>query len=86
MPARRFLPKNEGSAKAIDACFSILLDEKSNLIDCPLPRKFRSFKLNVNTDPSDELNEGGKIIAEGTPEDIAKNNESYTGHYLKRML
>lgn len=31
-------------------------------------------------------NEGGKIIAEGTPEDIAKNNESFTGHYLKRML
>ena len=31
-------------------------------------------------------NEGGKIIAEGTPEDIAKNPESFTGHYLKKML
>ena len=56
IPIKRFLPKNEGSAKAIDDCFSILLDEKSNLTDCPLPRKFRSFKFNVNTDPSDELN------------------------------
>ncbi len=30
--------------------------------------------------------EGGKIIAEGTPEDIAKVGSSYTGIYLKEML
>ena len=30
--------------------------------------------------------EGGKIIAEGTPEDIAKVENSYTGIYLKDML
>ncbi len=29
---------------------------------------------------------GGYVIAEGTPEDIAKAKESYTGHYLKKML
>lgn len=29
---------------------------------------------------------GGKVIAHGTPEEIAKNNASYTGSYLKRML
>ena len=29
---------------------------------------------------------GGKIIAEGTPETIAKNKKSYTGKYLKEML
>ena len=29
---------------------------------------------------------GGDIIAAGTPEDIAKNNNSYTGHYLKAYL
>ncbi len=29
---------------------------------------------------------GGLIIAKGTPEAIAKVPESYTGHYLKRML
>ena len=29
---------------------------------------------------------GGKIIAIGTPEDVAKNKQSYTGKYLKRIL
>lgn len=29
---------------------------------------------------------GGEVIATGTPEDIAKNKESYTGDYLKKVL
>jgi excinuclease ABC subunit A len=29
---------------------------------------------------------GGQIIAEGTPEEVAKNPASYTGHYLKAVL
>ena len=29
---------------------------------------------------------GGKIVAEGTPEDVAKVKESYTGRYLKDLL
>lgn len=29
---------------------------------------------------------GGRIIAEGTPEEIAENERSYTGYFLKRML
>ncbi|ERI94349.1 excinuclease ABC, A subunit [Clostridiales bacterium oral taxon 876 str. F0540] len=29
---------------------------------------------------------GGTIIAAGTPEEIAKVSQSYTGHYLKKML
>lgn len=29
---------------------------------------------------------GGMIIAEGTPEEVAKNKKSYTGEYLKRVL
>jgi excinuclease ABC subunit A len=29
---------------------------------------------------------GGKIIAMGRPEDIAANNKSYTGKYLKNLL
>jgi excinuclease ABC subunit A len=29
---------------------------------------------------------GGKIVAKGTPEDIAMNEKSYTGKYLKRKL
>jgi excinuclease ABC subunit A len=30
--------------------------------------------------------EGGEIVAEGTPEQIAKNQRSYTGEYLKKIL
>ena len=29
---------------------------------------------------------GGKIVAQGTPEKIAKSKNSYTGHYLKNIL
>lgn len=29
---------------------------------------------------------GGEIIAQGTPEDVAKNEKSYTGKYLKKYL
>jgi len=31
-------------------------------------------------------NKGGYIVAEGTPEEIAKNQGSYTGQYLKKVL
>lgn len=30
--------------------------------------------------------EGGTVIAEGTPEDVAKNKNSWTGQYLKKVL
>jgi excinuclease ABC subunit A len=29
---------------------------------------------------------GGEIVAQGTPEQIAKVSASYTGEFLKRML
>ena len=29
---------------------------------------------------------GGKIIAAGTPEDVAATKESYTGQYLRDLL
>jgi len=29
---------------------------------------------------------GGKIVAEGTPEEVAKSQQSYTGQFLSRML
>jgi len=29
---------------------------------------------------------GGRVMAEGTPEQVAKVTESYTGQFLKRML
>jgi len=29
---------------------------------------------------------GGKLVAKGTPEDVANNKNSYTGKYLKKVL
>ena len=29
---------------------------------------------------------GGMVIAQGTPEEVAQVEESYTGQYLKKML
>ncbi|MGL6064704.1 MAG: excinuclease ABC subunit UvrA [Fusobacteriaceae bacterium] len=29
---------------------------------------------------------GGKVVTVGTPEEVAKNKKSYTGHYLKKVL
>ena len=29
---------------------------------------------------------GGQIVATGTPEEIIKNKNSFTGHYLKSLL
>ena len=31
-------------------------------------------------------NKGGKIICEGTPEEVAKCQKSYTGQYLNKIL
>ena len=30
--------------------------------------------------------EGGTVIATGTPEEVAKNEKSFTGIYIKKML
>ena len=30
--------------------------------------------------------DGGNIVASGTPEEIAKVNQSFTGQFLKKML
>jgi excinuclease ABC subunit A len=29
---------------------------------------------------------GGKVVATGTPEEVAKNEHSHTGRYLKKVL
>ena len=29
---------------------------------------------------------GGRVIAVGTPEEVAKSKDSYTGQYLRRVL
>ena len=33
-----------------------------------------------------EGGDGGTIVATGTPEEVAKVKDSYTGYYLKRVL
>ena len=30
--------------------------------------------------------DGGEVVAKGTPEEVAKVSESYTGLYLKKLL
>ncbi len=30
--------------------------------------------------------DGGQVVGEGTPEDVAANEVSFTGNYLKRLL
>ena len=30
--------------------------------------------------------EGGRIVATGTPEKVTRNNKSYTGKFLKKVL
>ncbi len=39
--------------------------------------------IDIGPDGGDE---GGRIVAVGTPEDVAEVKESYTGQYLKKML
>jgi excinuclease ABC subunit A len=33
-----------------------------------------------------ETGGGGRLVAAGTPEEVAKCGESYTGKYLKKVL
>lgn len=39
----------------------------------------------IDMGPEGGLN-GGRVVATGTPEQVAKNPASYTGQYLKKML
>lgn len=45
--------------------------------------KSADWVVDLGPDGGDE---GGRIVAEGTPEDIAKSAGSYTGKYLKEIL
>ena len=41
------------------------------------------YIIDIGPDGGDE---GGKIMATGTPEEVAESKDSYTGQYLKKML
>ena len=45
--------------------------------------KTADWVIDLGPDGGDD---GGEIIAEGTPEEVAMNQRSYTGEYLKKAL
>jgi len=45
--------------------------------------KTADYVIDIGPEGGDD---GGKIVAKGTPEDIANNSKSHTGKYLKRVL
>ena len=45
--------------------------------------KMADYIIDLGPDGGDK---GGRIVATGTPEDIAKVKSSYTGYYIKRSL
>ena len=45
--------------------------------------KVADYIIDLGPDGGDA---GGKVIAIGTPEEVSKNKNSYTGQYLKKVL
>ena len=45
--------------------------------------KTADYLIDLGPDGGDD---GGEIVAQGTPEDIARNKQSYTGEYLKKEI
>ena len=45
--------------------------------------KVADYVIDIGPDGGDR---GGRVIATGTPEEVAKVKESYTGQYLKKVL
>ena len=45
--------------------------------------KTADYIIDLGPDGGDR---GGKIVTAGTPEEVARCEESYTGQYLRRML
>ena len=55
----------------------IVIEHNLDMIKCA------DYIIDIGPEGGDK---GGEIVATGTPEEIAKNNSSYTGQFLKRML
>jgi excinuclease ABC subunit A len=55
----------------------VVIEHNMDLIKCA------DFLIDIG--PEGGVN-GGKIVAKGTPEEVARNKESFTGQYLKKML
>ncbi len=64
--------------KLVDAGNSVVVIEHNlDLI------KTADYIIDLGPDGGDA---GGKVIAKGTPEEVAANEDSYTGHYLREKL
>jgi excinuclease ABC subunit A len=55
----------------------ILIEHNMDVIKCA------DYIIDLGPEGGDE---GGKIVAQGTPEQVAQNKKSYTGKYLKEVL
>lgn len=55
----------------------VLIEHNMDIIKCS------DYLIDVGPNGGDQ---GGKIIAKGTPEDVANNSKSYTGQYLRKVL
>ena len=55
----------------------IVIEHNLDVIKCA------DYIIDIGPEGGDK---GGQIIATGTPEEIALNEKSYTGQYLKKML
>ena len=55
----------------------VVIEHNLDLIKCA------DYVIDIGPEGGDK---GGEIIAKGTPEDVAMNEKSHTGRYLKKML
>ncbi len=55
----------------------MVIEHNLDLIKCA------DYLIDIGPEGGDK---GGNVVAKGTPEEVAQNPKSYTGHYLKKML
>ncbi len=67
-------------------CFNLLIEKGNSLVVIEHNLeviKCADYVIDLGPEAGDN---GGKVIAQGTPEEIVKNKNSYTGLYLKQYL
>ena len=55
----------------------IVIEHNIDLVKCA------DYIIDIGPEGGDK---GGSIVAKGTPEEVANNKNSHTGHYLKKVL
>ena len=63
--------------KLVDKKYNLIIEHNMDVI------KVVDYIIDIGKEGGKE---GGTIIASGTPEQLIKNNDSYTGKYLKKEL